>query len=624
MYEIKNLLRRASSFAGAVSFIAVLCVSLVPPGTISADALNPLTQRSLTLSSSSPGWSYTDGSGDPWDISCYTSTCAPGYSPYASPNSGANGQKTGESFSYRVSTDSSAGGAHTVNGISLQYCTTSAGNCTAPGDDAVVSGTPDTRGPDTSSTSDLNVSLSTPTEVSSGNIATYVDLTTGNVIKTVPPTDSAGSFAVLTKDVGGSWALSTGWAETTTNLENGSPATDNGTGKNNFIQLINSGGGMALHSTGEVKIVFFGTNDNYITNPGSDAFFVKINDYDNAVVSGTSNSSTMAIPTNTTDLVDGGVTVANVMNQSIQIETKVLETMDFSVGTVDPDTLDSSALHTATGDSGATHGICDPILTTLDPTNPTDDPSNFLYLGDPNAENSLSTTHTYGTYSYFRLSSNSTGGATVYYAGSTLSDTEGDQISPMGWSSGTPTVAPTATAPQLGSPQFGLALDNDTNAADTATYDSTGTTESVNFGYNNHTYNSVPFDYETGADGLPTGVDAGFTSAINGNASAHDPQLYPLAPLAQYADGTGVYDKTGDGTPTSGPDNGVADPWPTSTDTQFAFDGNANNVAAPLATESTAVVNCITGKVRYIANIAATTPAGIFTTKINYIASPQY
>jgi len=27
---------------------------------------------------------------------------------------------------------------------------------------------------------------------------------------------------------------------------------------------------------------------------------------------------------------------------------------------------------------------------------------------------------------------------------------------------------------------------------------------------------------------------------------------------------------------------------------------------------------------RYIGNIAATTPAGIYTTKINYIAAPQY
>lgn len=58
--------------------------------------------------------------------------------------------------------------------------------------------------------------------------------------------------------------------------------------------------------------------------------------------------------------------------------------------------------------------------------------------------------------------------------------------------------------------------------------------------------------------------------------------------------------------------------------TDFAFDTQSNLIPTPIATESNQVVDCVTGKMRYIANIAATTPAGIYTTKVNYIAAPQY
>jgi hypothetical protein len=88
------------------------------------------------------------------------------------------------------------------------------------------------------------------------------------------------------------------------------------------------------------------------------------------------------------------------------------------------------------------------------------------------------------------------------------------------------------------------------------------------------------------------------------NKSYHTPKLNPLVPEADYGGGSGTI--------TSG---GTA---------QFAFDSSSDTVPAPIATESTQVVNCVTGKMRYIANIAATTPAGIYTTKINYIAAPQY
>jgi hypothetical protein len=111
--------------------------------------------------------------------------------------------------------------------------------------------------------------------------------------------------------------------------------------------------------------------------------------------------------------------------------------------------------------------------------------------------------------------------------------------------------------------------------------------------------------YENAADNSGTpGVDATTTSDNASNASYHLPWLFPLTPNANYGNGVGNIDN--------------------SPDTSFAFDENSDTIPAAVATESTSVVDCITGKVRYIANIAATTPAGIYTTKINWIAAPQY
>lgn len=599
MYVFKKTLTRAVALVASFGLLGGMIGGVIAPSVAAADALNPLTDRSLTLSSSSPGWSYTDGSDNPWDESCFDSTaktslltdCDPGYSPYGSPNSGANGQKTGETFSFNVSTNNYAGGstpAH-IKAMTFQYCTTPAGLCLAPGDDAYVgSSGAYTRGADTSSTSDLNVVTNSPSEIDTSLVGTtaptspyysnndVVDSATGTTNRVPYPDDSEGNFVVLTKDVGdGTWSYSGGWTMTVTNDEDSSFSVANGTatGKNNYITLVNSSG-IQMHSTGSIKVIFYATNDNYITNPGNDAFFVKINDYSDTAAS---------------DVIDGGVTVANVMNQSIQIETKVLETMDFSVGTVDPDTLSDADLQTALASGSAVqHGQCDPILTTLNPADEgTTNPSDFLLLGNQSAESSLSTSQAYGTYSYFRLSSNSTGGATVYYAGTTLTDTEGDQIAPIGT---------TAAAPHVGTPQFGLALDNGSSGPYAVNYDD---------------YNGT---YENGADGAPTGIDSSFTSDTSADTDVHDPQLAPLAPATAYGQGSGYFNATYAAAQSGGP----------SVNTEFAFDPNANNVPAVLASENTSVVDCVTGKVRYIANIAATTPAGIYTSKINYIASPQY
>ena len=571
MYTLKTIARRGTSLGAALSLaVAAVIPAVFPSGLAFADALNPLTERSLTLSSSSPGWSYGDGSNN---------------ATYAPPNSGANGHKTGNTFSFKVSTDSTA---TPVKTFTFQYCTTPAGSCISPGNNA-------TAGPanDTATTSDLNVVTSSPQEVATGDFATIVD-TNGNVVA-VPGyagydngkkgaghesgiggagASVAGNFVVY-YNLAGVWTYSPDWTMTAApNNSNSSPA-------NNFIKLTNTGSGQGFTPGTQVKIVFFGTNDNYITNPGAKEFFVRMNTY--------KDTATL----DDTTILDGGVTVANVMNQSIWIQTKVLETMDFSVGTVDPNTLDStdhtgstpSQLEAAlyadtTGKTGQTkHGVCDRILGNITP----DKPTNVLKLGDQTAESSLRTDTTFSTHSYWRLSSNSSAGATVYYSGHTLTNTVGDEITAMG---------PTKSLPIHGSEQFGLALDN-TDLTGVAT-----STSGLKVSY------AQESPTENGNDNGLTGIHASTTADINGNASWHDPTLYPLQPAANYDQGTGDINAS----PTA----------------KFAFVRTSDTIPEPLASENDQVVDCVTGKMRYAANIAATTPAGIYTTKVNYIAAPQY
>lgn len=648
-HQLKLIARRGTSLTAAMALVVSSVGSAVLPAMSAyADALNPLTNRSLTLSSSSPGWSSTDGSGN---------------STYAPPNSGANGFKTGNYFDFKVSSTA------TVKAFSFQYCTTSAGNCEVPGNDAVrgtddipghttdlkinypsaaeiantdnadtgtidvTSGSSAVVGTGTSFTTELKVggtiktaggnllviasiednthltltanAANTETGVafSSNDFLQVIDPATGT-IKAVPgytntnpkyvydggtgdaaeaAKDVAGNYIVMYNN-GGTWTPSTGWTIGTTNAVSGGATgiTDN------YITLTN-GTGQALTSGDEVKVLFFATTNNYITNPGAAEFYVKINTYD-------AETLTSSIPDG--NVIDGGVTVANVVNQSIQITTKVLETMQFSVGTVDPNTLSSdsgsgpSEMDDAygTGQGVTTHHTCDTILKALLPS----DPANVLELGDQNAESSLSVSHTYSTHSYWRLSSNSSAGATVYYSGHTLSNTVGDEIDPIG---------PTKASPAKGAEQFGLALANTSNAADTGYgADTSGSPLHQDF--------SVSYaqeaTYENAADNGKTSIDtAGLTAdGVIGNASWHTPRLFPLVAASNYNDGTGGVDS--------------------SISTQFAFDPLSDTIPVPLATEDTDVVDCVTGKMRYIANIAATTPAGIYTTKINYIAAPQY
>ena len=617
---LKSIAQRGMTLGAAFAVVAASLAQAVPAY---ADALNPLTERSLTLSSSSPGWSFTDGSGN---------------STYAPPNSGANGQKTGNYFDFKVST------AATVKTFSFQYCTTSAGSCEIPGNDVV-------RGTDTATTSDLNVEFPSASEVGSGDFATVVNSSTGAVLAvpgytnmnpkyqaaggTGDPAEAAKSVAgnfIVMRNVAGTWTQSTGWSAEAHNVDDGTGTTDN------YITLTNSSG-VALAADQRVKVLFFANATNYITNPGAGAFFVKINTYNQAF----DNTSPVApdvdltglAPATDTNIIDGGVTVANVMNQSIQITTKVLETMEFSVGTVDPNTLTKAEL--LASDYGSDDHIpCGRILTRMTSS----DPVNVLQMGNQSAESSLETANAYATHSYWRLSSNSSGGATVYYSGHTLANTSGDEIKAIG---------NTAAASAPGSEQFGLAIATKALTPTVVNPTFNTGTYGVNYVQDRDTVNSRY--WENGADNGKTGVtntqildigathatydgtdagSAGFFDATDTdwtftvppmNASYHTPRLDPLVPTAQYGNGSGRI---------NGDDsldvNGVAfgGGGYSSTNAQFAFDTMSDTVPRAIATESSQVVDCVTAKMRYVANIAATTPAGIYTTKINYIAAPQY
>lgn len=56
----------------------------------------------------------------------------------------------------------------------------------------------------------------------------------------------------------------------------------------------------------------------------------------------------------------------------------------------------------------------------------------------------------------------------------------------------------------------------------------------------------------------------------------------------------------------------------------YAFDATDPTTPKPLAYKLNGGVRCDTGAIEYIANIASDTPAGIYQTKINYIAAPRY
>lgn len=511
IHKLSSIAKRASLVGAS---LAVVAATVLPSIAAFADALNPLTERSLLLTSSAPGYQDTDGAGNSeGNPNAWT---GPEGKYYALPGSGPNGKKTGQTFSFKVSTDSAASN-RPIKAFTLQYCTTAAGLCQAPGDNL----------------GDARSGAAIPREtntVAHPNKRSDLDINYDNTA--VAGTD----FKVF---VGGV-EQSTGWTVTTTNQEDPGfipSGTNEGrlTGKRNFVTISRTDDTIAPTFNQEIRIVFVASSARHITNPGSGSFFVKINTYDSDTVG---DHIPAVAAENNTHIIDGGVTVANVMTDSIHITTKVLETMAFSVGTRNRDTQDVQ------------HGSCDAIEVLN---------GNRLNLGNPNAESSLATDTAYEVNSYWRLSSNSSGGATVYYSGDTLRNTVGDKIADM----------PVKARSQPGTEQFGLAL------------------------------------VDAGAEPLNTTTHS-FPANHPSKWTIPQAAIWPLNTGAEYADGTG--DINGD----------------VATNAQFTFRESSKLVPEVIAQNSDQVISCATAKVRYIGNIAADTPAGVYTTKINYLAAPQY
>lgn len=521
---LKSIARRGSMFGAAITVVAAIAL---PSATVLADALNPLTERSLRLSSSAPGYIDTDGSGN--------SAASPNSigENYAPAGSGPNGKKTGETFTFTHSSTA------LIKGFSLQYCTSAAGLCQAPGNN-----TGDDRD-DLPSARETNAAAHPNERSDLDFVGTFTEGT------------GEGQYSVTVNGT-----PSTGWSITKANLED-TAHTGDLTGKNNYITLTNATG-QTINSGEEVVITFRASETIYITNPGANEFFVKINTYnDDTDLIGNHNDPSPGDDSDHT-VVDGGVTVANVMTDSIHITTKVLETMSFSVGTQNRDTVDLG--------SGQTHGKCDAILT---PNN------NRLNLGNPNAEYSLETGKAWDVYSYWRLSSNSSGGASVYYSGNTLQNTVGDLIADM----------PSEVVSTPGTEQFGLGfVDPGFGGADWQDTKDTGDATWAS-GYTDP--DSYPFRTRSSQIGV-TPYD-------------NDP-LAPQSAANNYDEAEGTIDN-GSGGP------GTA---------KFRFVATSLTVPEMIAQQNETVISCATAKMRYVANIGADTPAGVYTTKINYLAAPQY
>lgn len=536
MYTLKSIARR-STLLGAAG--ALLVATVVPSAVVLADALNPLTERSLLLTSSAPGYVDTDGSGN--------SASSPNSigQNYAPAGSGPNGKKSGETFTFTHSSTAA------IEGFSLQYCTTAAGLCQAPGNNTGDGATRESNA--------LAHAKSTPTS----DFEFVGAWTEGN---------GPGQYEVRVNK-GSGFVATTGWTLVADNLED-SGHSGPLTGKNNYVTLAKADPGESISSGDVVEIRFRPSETVYITNPGADEFFVKINTYsDGTSMIGNHNDGTPGNPEDTPGhtVVDGGVTVANVMTDSIHITTKVLETMSFSVGTQNRDTV--------TLGGTLTHGKCDPINT---PNN------NRLSLGDQDAEFSLSTGKAHDVYSYWRLSSNSSGGASVYYSGDTLRNTVGDSITHM----------PTETESTPGMEQFGLGF--------------------------------VSPDLLASADATRPWLDVKSPDTL-WHADYENPNSYPFRTLLSQQ-GTSQYDGTSPGAlqPQSAAANydeaeGTIDDGSAGAGTaKFRFVSTSQMVPELIAQQNETVISCATAKMRYVANIGADTPAGVYTTKINYLAAPQY
>lgn len=564
MYTLKSIVQRGTMF-GAVG--ALLVAAVVPASSAFAAELNPLTERSLLLSSSAPGFVDTDGSNYSTAI---PNPVAGGNTPgtYAPAGSGPNGKKTGETFDFRISS------ATDIKGFSFQYCTSAAGVCQAPGNNQEAN--PDYDAGDNNaanSTGDFRNGVYDPLDLPAtangrptNAFAHAQQKSDLDFVGTFAPAGTAaapaaGQFQIY---VGGDEIDTTGWAFEKANLES-STHSKTLTGKNNYATISNATGISGLQPGTQIRIVFKPSETIYITNPGAKEFFVKLNTYNNNGLANMKNLANEPVEANRT-VIDGGVTVANVMTDSIHITTKVLETMAFSVGTQNRDTVNI-------GGAGNTHGTCDAILQTN---------NNRLQLGDVDAEYSLRTDTAYDVNSYWRLSSNSSGGATVYYSGGTLANTVGDEIDDI----------QNETVSTPGTEQFGLGFVDAGTDAGQDTLDNTA---------------GVTWAAGSRAAHLSTLRSYPFITLSTQTGAPYDTLLAQPASTG-YDDATGTIDDGSGGAGTA----------------MFQFRKSSLTVPERIAQQNEDVISCATAKMRYVANIAADTPAGVYTTKINYLAAPQY
>ncbi len=128
---------------------------------------------------------------------------------------------------------------------------------------------------------------------------------------------------------------------------------------------------------------------------------------------------------------------------------------------------------------------------------------------------------------------------------------------------------------------------------------------------------------------LSTNASNGTNVYYSGNTLANSGETYtfdtnaPIATGTPYASGVEAFG-LGINVTGSSLTNLVADTgYDNAENNSYSFDTGSSSAAEVIALAN-GVVACDTGRVDYMASIAPETPAGIYQTKINYIASPRY
>lgn len=224
---------------------------------------------------------------------------------------------------------------------------------------------------------------------------------TGLDVSTVTAIGSEAGYAqndfAINTSVNATQASGTGYFATDDNSCDGS-----GVGRTNCILISDPG----TFGAGTSITLVFGSSGSWIKNPTANGnFYVRI----------------LTFSDNTfTTLVDDGA-VAGSVNEEIDITARVQEKLNFSVS----------------GVYGAPNSACDALTG-----------SGAILLGD--SQGILDSGVTHIDSSYFRLSTNASGGTLVQYSGDTLKTAGGDLITAL-----TTTPAAAATNTQ----QFGLNVD---------------------------------------------------------------------------------------------------------------------------------------------------------------------